>query len=407
MGTIVEYARQETRPFGELPFSEVDALVLAQLTYESVPAAVPALRTLEDDYGTLRRRLAHVDIRHPAAALRLLRAAPFPDVTLLRASQLLRDGAPDDAELMHRPVHMVHFVDPRTVHEFHEDAAHNPRFADITLGAFDYRRDDRLQTQFAALTYRLPDADGTLVVAFRGTDDSLLDWKEDFNMAFQYPVPAQESAADYVRRVAALWPGVPVILTGHSKGGNLAVYAAMMAPETVQARIRHVYSLDGPGFPESVVHSDAYRRILPKVTKIVPDSSIVGMILEAPESCVVVKSAAGGIMQHFAFSWQVEGTRFVRCYGLTPSSQQFNKSLNDWLKSLTPGECEHAVNALFSVLGANGATSFAELTAQLPASVPAMLGAVAGLTPDERKHIGEALAILFRAATARSQAVVR
>ncbi|MBM6700367.1 DUF2974 domain-containing protein [Bifidobacterium pullorum subsp. saeculare] len=405
MGNIADYARGETRGFDSLPFGEVDALVMAELSYEDVPDSVPTLAGLEADYGTPGRRLRHASLRHPLRAARLLRAAPRPSVTLPDVDTALHGDpghADDDAP---HPVHALHFVAPATIHDFHQAAAHNPRFSAVTVGAFAERLDEDEQTQFAAITYGLPD--GTLVIAFRGTDDSLVGWKEDFNMAFRYPVPAQEAAADYVARVARLWPGAPMILTGHSKGGNLAVYAAMMADNATRGRIRRIYSLDGPGFPESVVVGEAYRRVLPLVVKIMPDSSIVGMLLEMPETCVVVKSDAGGIMQHFAFSWQVEGDRFVRCYGLNPSSQQFNKSLNDWLKALPAGECEHAVDALFSVLGATGATSFAELTAQLPASIPAMLGAVAGLTSDERKHIGEALAILVKAATARSKAVVR
>ncbi|ERL21183.1 PF11187 domain protein [Streptococcus pyogenes GA06023] len=128
---------------------------------------------------------------------------------------------------------------------------------------------------------RKPTYKGTLVISFRGTDDSLIGWKEDFNMAFQYPVPAQRSASAYLDMVARLWEG-PIILVGHSKGGNLAIYAAMNADPKVRKRIQHVYSLDGPGFPPEIVTSPAYRTIQPKVTKIVPSSSIVGMIFRDP-----------------------------------------------------------------------------------------------------------------------------
>ena len=174
-----------------------------------------------------------------------------------------------------------------------------------------------------------------MVLSFRGTDDSLIGWKEDFNMAFQYPVPAQRAASAYLDTVARLWDG-PIVLVGHSKGGNLAIYAAMNADAKVQNRIRHIYSLDGPGFPSEIVTSPAYRRIQPKVTKIVPSSSIVGMIFETPEPCRVVSSDSDGIMQHSAFTWLVDGDQFVTEPDLSSSSQLFNEELNHWVGALTP-----------------------------------------------------------------------
>ena len=264
------------------------------------------------------------------------------------------------------------------------------------------------QTQFAAATFQLPDGHkrrkptykGTLVISFRGTDDSLIGWKEDFNMAFQYPVPAQRSASAYLDTVARLWEG-PIILVGHSKGGNLAIYAAMNAEPKVRGRIQHVYSLDGPGFPPEIVTSPAYRIIQPKVTKIVPSSSIVGMVFETPEPCRVVASDSDGIMQHSAFTWLLDGDQFITEPDLSSSSQLFNEELNHWIATLTPEQRKRAVDALFTVLHANGATSFSEVMSNFPASIPAMLGAYVGLTPADRRHLVEALAILFKASTAK------
>ena len=236
--------------------------------------------------------------------------------------------------------------------------------------------------QFAAVTMLLPG--GTLAVAFRGTDDSLVGWKEDFNMAFRYPVPAQHAACEYVCAVARLWRG-PMVLLGHSKGGNLAVYAAMNAPEPVQRRVTAVY-----------------RSVMPLIVKIVPDSSIVGMILETPEPMRVVRSDQKGVMQHLTFSWQVSGNDFEYLPQVSPSSQLFNRSLNGWLESLSTEDRERAVDALFSVLRSSHADSISDLMAAGLKAVPTMINTFVGLSEADRRHLIEAMGLLMAAVRSRS-----
>lgn len=403
MGNIIDYAREEQRSFEELPFNEVDALILAQLAYEDIPRLVPALDDERNMYGTFRGRMHHfpMDRHNLRQSAKALLHAPFSAITLKQMDEVLHGGA--DSACQHQ-VHAVNFTDPAIMHSFVRTVAANPRFSGLRVGAFAERFDTDEQTQTAALTFLLPD--GTLVLSFRGTDDSLVGWKEDSNMAFQYPVPAQRMAADYICAVAKLWPG-DMILTGHSKGGNSAVYAAMNAPAKIRKRITAVYSLDGPGFPEHVVTSEPYLSTVSKVHKIVPDSSIIGMVLETPEPCVVVKADCEGLMQHFAFAWQVDGDAFVRVDDIAPSSHEFNSSFNRWMTSLSREEREHAVDALFQVIHASGATTFSGLIASMPLSLPSMIGAIVGLTPDERKHLMEAMRMLAAAATARNRNITR
>ena len=388
MGNIIDYARTETRDFGELPFREADALVLAQLSYDDVPECVPRLDDVESKYGTLRDRVKQFDVRRPIRSLHMLRKLPFNGVTIARA---------DDEN--------VGLVDPQVTHDFYHAVASNPRFSDIEMGAFLEQFDGEEQTQFAAVTYLLPS--GALVVAYRGTDDSLVGWKEDFNMAFQYPVPAQATAADYLARVAALWKDAPIVLTGHSKGGNLAVYAAMNAEDGVKDRIERIYSLDGPGFPEAVVNSFEYASVSDRIVKIVPDSSVVGMVLETPERCIVVKSDVEGIMQHFVFSWQMHGGEFDKVEDVASSSVTFNKALNKWLANLSKEQRERAVDALFAVLEASGAGSISAMMAAGPKVIPEMLGTYVGLSGEDRRNLNQALAIMLQAALARNPKVRR
>lgn len=206
--------------------------------------------------------------------------------------------------------------------------------------------------------------------------------------------------------MAQLWRG-SIILTGHSKGGNLAVYAAMNAEDKVKDRIEHIYSLDGPGFPEAVVRSFEYASVHERITKIVPDSSVVGMVLETPERCMVVKSDVDGIMQHFAFSWQMHGGEFAKVEDVANSSVTFNKSLNGWLSGLSEEQREHAVDALFSVLAASGADNISGMVAAGPKVIPDMLGTYVGLSGEDRRNINQALMILLQAALSRNPKVQR
>ena len=401
MGNIIDYARTETRSFEALPFREADALVLAQLSYDEVPECVLLLDDLVAKYGTLQARAKQFDIRRPIASLRMLRKPPFGGVTIARADDELNHDKP----VADHDVENVGLVDPQVTHDFYHAVAANPRFSDVEMSAYCEQFDGGAQTQFAAVTFRLPS--GTLVVAFRGTDDSLVGWKEDFNMAFQYPVPAQVTAADYLARVAALWQNVPIVLTGHSKGGNLAVYAAMNAEDDVKDRIERIYSLDGPGFPEAVVNSFEYASVSDRIVKIVPDSSVVGMVLETPERCMVVKSDVEGIMQHFAFSWQMHGGEFDKVEDVASSSVTFNKALNKWLANLSKEQRERAVDALFAVLEASGAGSISAMMAAGPKVIPEMLGTYVGLSGEDRRNLNQALAIMLQAALARNPKVRR
>ena len=394
IGNIIDYVRTRTGSFDERPFNDVDALVLASLAYQTMPDVVPTLADWERRYGTTTARWRTLmsdpktALRHPLNSLRALRQPDFPATTLADAAA---DLHPQDFD---HNAGYTGLADPKLTEALFAAMARNPRFSSIHVGAVDERFSREHQTQFAAMTLLLPD--GTLVVSFRGTDTSFVGWKEDFNMAFQYPVPAQRLAADYVTRVARLWQG-DLVLLGHSKGGNLAVYAALQAGDDVLPRIRRVYSLDGPGFPADVVAGDRYRAVADRIVKIIPDSSIVGMILDSPEHCVVVKSNEYGPMQHLAFSWQVDRDRFVTVPEVSVTSREFKRSLDRMLAGMTPDQCERVVDALFKVLAASDEHGLIGLMEAGPKTIPAMLGAFAGLTDEERQHILEAAGILLKA----------
>lgn len=392
MTNITDYTLAHRHSFDSDPFNAVDALVLSSLAYQKMPDIVPTLETSHTTYGSFASRLRAFDIRKPLQSAQSLFRAPFSSVTLADVADALK---PEDFDM--RTGH-AGLLDPKLTEGLYEAIRNNPRFATIRVDGYKDRFSSEQQTQFAALTMRLPD--DSLAIVFRGTDDSFVGWKEDFNMAFQYPVPAQHEASEYMRAVAGLWRG-PIRVMGHSKGGNLAVYAALNAPDDVRKRVVKVYSLDGPGFPASVVNSEQYRSVMPLIEKIVPDSSIVGMVLQTPEPCRVVVSDETGPMQHLAFSWQTKGNDFVYLPSVSPSSQLFNESLNNWLATMSTEQRERAVDALFEILHSSNADSITELMSMGWKALPNMIGTFVGLSDEDRKYLIEAATLLFNASLAR------
>ena len=271
------------------------------------------------------------------------------------------------------------------------EAARSPRFRALALGCMETVADQ--DTQFAALTYRLPD--GTLFLAFRGTDDTLAGWKECFAMSYSPSVPSQRLALDYLVRVATKYPG-KLRLGGHSKGGNLAVWAAVHAPALLRRRILMVYSNDGPGFHEDLWDLPQHRRVAERLHSIVPKSSVVGMLLEHEEDYTVVDSDQLGFLQHDGFSWQVLGDRFVTLRQVTRQAQLSDQELRRWVRELSAQERGRFVEGLFQVLDASGAETLSDLKADILKATGAMAKALAELDKETRDGLLRFFGILFK-----------
>lgn len=210
------------------------------------------------------------------------------------------------------------------------------------------------ETQFAAVTFLLDD--GSAFVSFRGTDYSLVGWKEDFNMAFQQTVPAQRLAQQYVREVAGEYIG-PLRLGGHSKGGNLAVFAAARSAHTIQERILEVYNNDGPGFTEYMMGDPGYLAMVPRIKTFVPQSSVIGMLLEHEEPYTIIKSKQVGLLQHEIYTWEVMGKAFIPMEEITEGTRFVNATIKDWFAGMTNQERNQLVDVMFGLLGTGGVES--------------------------------------------------
>ena len=226
-------------------------------------------------------------------------------------------------------------------------AAESERFGNTYLIQYRDILIPEEDTQFAAVTFLLDNKSAFL--AFRGTDYSLTGWKEDFNLSFQESVPAQRLAAQYVADVSRRYP-LPLYLGGHSKGGNLAVYAAVKAEQSIRNRIRAVYNHDGPGFTNFVMQDPAYREICPRVTTIIPQSSVIGMLLEHEEPYTVIKSKQIGLLQHDFYSWLLDGPEFVPMEEVTADSKFLDQTIKHWFSGMTTEERNEIVDTVFDLL---------------------------------------------------------
>jgi len=203
------------------------------------------------------------------------------------------------------------------------------------------------ETQFAAVTFLLDD--GSAFLAFRGTDYTLTGWKEDFNMSFQDTVPAQRLALEYTQDIAKRLL-MPLRLSGHSKGGNLAMFAAIQSPDALRKRILGVYNNDGPGFREYITDNPAYEEMIPRLHTYVPQSSVIGMLLEHEEPYTVVKSKQLGLLQHELYSWEIQGPGFVTMEEITANSRFLDQTIKNWLSEMSMQERDQIVDAIFDLL---------------------------------------------------------
>lgn len=230
-------------------------------------------------------------------------------------------------------------------------AAETERFGNTELTMYRDELIPEQETQFAAMTFLLDD--GSMFLAFRGTDNTLVGWKEDFNMSFQQTVPAQRLAVQYVREAAAEYEN-PIYLGGHSKGGNLAVFAAARSSPMVQRRIREVYNHDGPGFTSYLMGDPGYLAMIPQIRTFIPQSSVIGMLLEHEEPYTVIESKTVGLLQHDPYSWEILGKSFISVNEVAQSSQFLDATIKDWFSNMSNGERNQLVDVMFGILGTGG-----------------------------------------------------
>ncbi len=275
---------------------------------------------------------------------------------------------------------------------FFQELASSNRFKNLKIFNYESHTSKEEEKQFAAMMIEINPF--TTYVAFRGTDDTLIGWKEDFNMSFISPIPSQEKAAEYLNKKLPFRYQI-IYLGGHSKGGNLAVYAAVKARRSLKRKIRKVYSNDGPGFSEEFITSAEYLNMLPKIETIIPESSIIGMLLAHKGKYKVIKSKAFGLWQHDALSWLVYKDHFIPTENVDETSLKINTLLNNWLKNLTKQDRALFINTIYEILLKSGINTMSDLTKLKIYKIPSLIKNFSQLDSTTRKMIINFLKLLI------------
>ena len=281
--------------FSERPFNEVDGLIFAELSYVDYSNIVP--NTVVEGI-TLKRAAEEYFLKYPDSRGRL------------------------------------GIVVPDSIHDLLRAAGNSERFGSVVLSGYTAETSEEKEEQFSAVTFTIENR--IRCIAFRGTDDTIVGWKENFNMCYMFPVPAQ-------------------------KGGNLAVYAAAYCLPEAQEHITAVYNFDGPGFPTSQITLENYSRIRGLMTTLLPEADIVGILLDHEDQYHAVKSNAVGVWQHDGFSWELMGTKFIYSEDIKSSSKRKDKTLRAWVDDMDMELREQFVNKLFAFCKSTDARTLTDL----------------------------------------------
>ncbi len=354
METIVDYIEREQRTFDECPFCPPDSLVFSILSYLNFEAYPRGGMAPQDNV------LLH-DV-----------------LSLTPLGGLANDNWLEDAG--------------ETTASFLLAMRASRRFRSIRVGYYAHETSESIEKQFCAATFFLPD--GSAYVSYRGTDGTLAGWKEDFNLCFKEVIPSQRTAVAYLSGIASTFEG-PIRVGGHSKGGNLAEYAALTCDDSTYKRIVAVFNHDGPAFlddPSPRIDEPAFAKLLHKT---VPDSSLFGMLLEERQDFHIVKSNALPVLSHSPFSWLIEGSDFDYEPELERGMVVFDKTLNDWLRSVDAKGRERFIDTIYDLLTSTNASTWAEFQESLIANVRTVLSKGMDLDPETKDFIVRTFASAF------------
>ena len=340
--------------FEERAFSEIDALVLTELEYLPLEKVVPS-----DENGE-----NFVTVKEIAEYMQEHKQELFDENPMMITEER---------------------------HEVSQVIADAPRFQSLKFFGVVSVWDKDTTKQFAAVTVEVEPS--VRLVVFRGTDETLIGWKEDFLMTYSPLVAAQTDAKEYLAKQASLFDG-DLMVSGHSKGGNLAIYAAATQEEDVQLRIVDIFCFDSPGLYRSVLETKGYQNIVPLAMRYIPQDSLVGLMLESEVPYVIVKSNATGAMQHSAMTWEIEDGQFIKMEKLTKNSQLNDQTFKKWTESVSDEELELFWNVFFELLFSVGIDTVNDLYGQFMHYVQEFLKA-AGDMDEEKRELLTRIALLL------------
>lgn len=362
---MVNYLLNCMKPFEEEPFNEVDSLICSWLSYLHYPEEIiPKNEPKFHDF------------------IEVFRAEHFE--------------------------HMLHEVwSPEEALKLLGAVIASPRFRGVQFGFHRSEIEHKSGKQFSAVTFRI--RPNLYYVAYRGTDWSLTGWEEDCNLALKEPIPSQRLAKEYLVNVGKMLTAhhslssenapdsLRFIVGGHSKGGNLAVYAAANCELELQNRIQDVYTHDGPGFLEEDLEKEGFQRIQGRIHKTAPQFSIFGMLFKQEVEPKIINSNETGIMQHNPISWETGEYELVERRRGSRAARRLDNKLNNWIDGISYEERELFITTLFDLLESTGATSFDELVDHMGRNLPVIYKALRRLDPEMQRFMRDLLKQLITA----------
>lgn len=344
MGTVRTYAYYfKDISFEESPFNDVDNVVFCSLIYLDWKNIAEKSITLKD--AAIKYFSTHTKMKK----------TPF---TFWRSQELLKE------------------------------IYQSKRYGNIILSHYEKIVDQN--GQFGAIKFNL-DKDTTFI-AYEGTDDTIIGWKEDFEMCYKFPVSSQKMAIEYINRVIE-WKDKKIIVGGHSKGGNLAMIASMYAKPHIKRKIIKVYNNDGPGFRKQQFESKEYKKMKEKLKMFVPKHCVIGFLLRNPEQYTVVESDSFGIFQHDEGNWQCYGPFFIKTE-LAKESEKLEKNITKWLDEHDDEQREKFVETLFDILKRSEIYLFSELRQLKLSRLIRLIKASQSLDKETKDLLSSALKIL-------------
>lgn len=352
MGTIIDYIRMYgDYTFREKPINEVDSLIFSQFAYLKFDNLVPNVKENEEAV-TMQYLLQHKNYDNLYADER------------------------------YREKNTALFL----------AMAGSRRFGTIQLSNYVNQIELEKETQFSAITIQMED--GTFYIAYRGTDETIVGWKEDLNLAFSEPVPGQIMSVEYLNHTAEKITA-PFYVGGHSKGGNLAIYAAMNCKKEIQDKIANIFNHDGPDFRPEVKQKCGYDKIEKRIRKTIPHSSLVGMLFYSEGNYRVVESKYLGLAQHDPYSWLVEKDSFRTVDQVYSGRMFMDTALNNWILSLNQEQIHIFVDTFYEVVKASEADNLIDFSANWKRSIQGIMAAVKNVDPETMKVMNNIMKALF------------
>lgn len=346
-GNVLEYVRwRGDLSFEQDKFNAVDALVLAEIIYNKIENLFP------DDFN--------YSLTLEEIVERFMNSKDFTERSNL--GYLIN---PENLNLL--------FV-----------CAKSKRFGKLHVCGVKSILNEENCEQFAAACFLFGK---NVAIVLRGTDDYIISWKEDFNISYMNPIPAQKDALEYVNNAGEFFKRKRIYVTGHSKGGNLALYSGVKANLNVKRRIKGIYNLDGPGFSKDFFNSLEYKLVQNKVVTVFPEHDIVGMFFKHGKDYQIIKSCGKGIRQHDGMTWQILGKEFTPGEDFTSESKFFYKSFNEWADKLSDEDKKILSDSLFDVFLASDYKTVLELTKNPIASTTKMIAKYASFDQNTKGNI--------------------